>query len=236
MKKHLKRLPAPRSWAIPRKTAFWAMRPSPGPHPIEASVPVGVILRDMLRVCDNAREARQILNARGVLVDRRVVVDPTFPVGLMDVLALEEIPAHYRMMIDVRGRLALVPIEASDGTWKLCRIEDKTTVRGGKTQVNLHDGRNVLLPKDAYRAGATLKLALPDQEVLGHYELAPGAVAFIRGGQHVGELARILEVRRTRNPRANVVSFQEGFTTDIDKVFVVGKEAPAVAVPEASAL
>ncbi|TLZ94001.1 MAG: 30S ribosomal protein S4e, partial [Methanobacteriota archaeon] len=52
VKKHLKRLPAPRSWSIPRKTHFWIVRPSPGPHGIGESVPLGSILRDMLKVCD----------------------------------------------------------------------------------------------------------------------------------------------------------------------------------------
>ncbi len=236
MKKHMKRLPAPRSWAIARKTDFWVSKPSPGPHPIDRSVPLGVILRDMLRVCDTAREARHILNNRKVLVDGRAVTDPKFPVGLMDTLALEETKVFYRMLVDVRGRMNLMPIEAADGKWKLCRVEDKTTVRGGKTQLNLHDGRNVLLPKDAHKTGTTLKIGVPDQEVLGHYDLVEGAAALITGGKHVGELAHVQEVRKTRNPRANVVTFKEGFSTDIDKVFVVGKEAPEIKVPEVSVL
>lgn len=236
MKKHLKRLPAPRSWALSRKTDFWVAKPSPGPHPIEASVPLGLILRDMLKVCDTAREARHILNNRHVLVDGRAVTEPKFPVGLMDVVSLEEMKSHYRMLVDPRGRMSLVPIEAAESKWKLCRIEDKTTVRGGKTQVNLHDGRNVLLAKDQYKTGSTLKVAVPDQKVLGHYELAAGAAALITGGKHVGELGHVLQVQLTRNPRANVVTFKEGFSTDVDKVFVVGKEAPEVKVPEASAL
>jgi len=236
VKKHLKRLPAPRSWALSRKTDFWVAKPSPGPHPIEASVPLGLILRDMLKVCDSAREARHILNNRHVLVDGRAVTEPKFPVGLMDVVTLEETKAHYRMLVDFRGRMSLVAIEAAEAKWKLCRIEDKTTVRGGKAQVNLHDGRNVLLAKDQYKTGTTLKLAVPDQKVLGHYELAVGASALITGGKHVGELGHVLQVQLTRNPRANVVTFKEGFSTDIDKVFVVGKETPEVKVPEASAL
>ncbi len=236
MKKHLKRLPAPRSWAIPRKTDFWVVKPSPGPHPIERSVPLALLLRDMLRVCDTAREARYILNERSVKVDGRVVTDPKFPVGLMDVLSLEETKSHYRMLVDTRGRLTLVPIDAAETKWKLCRIEDKTTVRGGKIQLHLHDGRNVLLPKDAYKTGTTLKISVPDQKVLGHYELKEGVATLITGGQHVGEVAHVLQVQLTRNPRANVVSFKEGFSTDIDKVFVIGKEAPEVKVPEAPAI
>ena len=236
MKKHMKRLPAPRSWAIPRKTEFWVSKPSPGPHPVERCMPLGLILRDMLRVCDTAREARHILNARSVLVDGRAVTDPKFPVGLMDVLALEETKSHYRMLVDTRGRMHLLPIDPADAKWKLCRIEDKTTVRSGKTQLNLHDGRNVLLEKDAHKTGTTLKLGVPDQKVLGHYDLGEGATALITGGKHVGELAHVLAVQKTRNPRANVVTFKEGFSTDIGKVFVVGKETAEVSVPEVPAL
>ena len=236
MKKHLKRLAAPRSWSIPRKTDFWIVRPSPGPHAIAESVPLGSILRDMLKVCDTAREARHVLNGRGVLVDGRVVTDPKFPVGLMDVLSLLETKAHYRMLVDARGRMTLVGIEDGDSKWKLCRVEDKTTVRGGKTQLNLHDGRNLLLAKDAYKTGATLKIHVPGQKVVEHYELAKGAPVLVTAGQHVGQVAHVEEVQRTRNPRANIVTFKEGFSTDIGKVFVVGKEGPVIKTPEVSAL
>jgi small subunit ribosomal protein S4e len=190
----------------------------------------------MLKVCASAREARHILNDRGVRVDGRVVTDPKFPVGLMDVLSLQETKAHFRMLVNTRGRMALVPIEGGDATWKLCRIEDKTTVRGGKMQLNLHDGRNVLLPNDAYKTGATLKVHVPDQKVVEAYELGKGAPVLVTGGQHVGQIAHVLEVQRTRNPRANTVTFTEGFSTDAGKVFVVGKEAPSIRMPEAPAI
>ena len=236
MKKHLKRLPAPRSWALARKTEFWVSKPSPGPHPTERCMPLGLILRDQLRVCDTAREARHILNRRHVLIDGRPVTDPKFPVGLMDVVSLEEAKAHFRMLVDRRGRMSLQAVEAPEAKWKLCRVENKTTVRGGKTQINLHDGRNLLLPKDAHKTGTTLKLGVPDQKVLAHFDLSEGATALITGGKHVGELAHILAVQKVRNARPNVVTFKEGFSTDVDKVFVVGKEAAEVRVPEASAL
>src|SRR5437016_6318082 len=171
-----------------------------------------------------------------VSVDGRVVTDPKFPVGLMDVLTLHETKAHYRMLVDTRGRMSLVGIEAGDATWKLCRVEDKTTVRGGKTQVNLHDGRNVVLAKDAYKTGTTLKIHVPGQKVVEHYELGKGAPVLVTAGKHVGQIAHVSDVQRTRNPRANIVTFTEGFSTDIGKVFVVGTEGPAIKTPEVSAI
>src|SRR5207249_2988834 len=48
--------------------------------------------------------------------------------------------------------------------------------------------------------------------------------------------AHVSDVQRTRNPRANIVTFTEGFSTDIGKVFVVGTEGPAIKTPEVSAI
>ena len=59
MKKHLKRLRSPRAWTIPRKTDTWATKPAPGPHPMERSLPLGAILRDILGYAGTAREAAE---------------------------------------------------------------------------------------------------------------------------------------------------------------------------------
>jgi small subunit ribosomal protein S4e len=197
---------------------------------------VGLVLRDMLHACDTAREARAILGSRTVLVDGRVVSDPKFGVGVMDVLALKTTNEQYRMLVDTLGRLHLVPIDAEQAHWKLCRVEDRTAQKGGKVQVNLHDGRNLLLPKAEYTPGTTLKLAVPKQSVIAHYPLEAGAAVVLIGGQHVGEVGHVERVERTRNPRANVVHFREGFSTDVTKVFVIGREAPEIAVPQTSAI
>src|SRR3989337_777674 len=69
MKKPLKRLPAPRSWKIARKEFVWAYKPRPGPHPAQAAMPLAMVLRDMLRVAGNAREAETLAFARSVLVE-----------------------------------------------------------------------------------------------------------------------------------------------------------------------
>lgn len=199
-------------------------------------MPLALVLRDMLRYCDTAREARAILNSRTVHVDGRAITDPKFSIGVMDVLSVKGTKEQFRVVVDTLGRLHLVPIDEAQAEWKLCRIEDKTTQRAGKSQLNLHDGRNLLLPKDEYATGTTLKLALPQQKVLANYPLEPGAIALLIGGQHVGEIAHVERVERTRNPRANVVHFREGFSTDVTKVFVIGRETPEIAIPQTPAI
>ena len=236
MKKHLKRLPAPRTWRLARKEFVWTYKPRAGPHPQEGSLPIASVLRESLGLVDTGREAERVIFSRHVLVDGRPVTDPKFPVGLMDVVTLVPTKAHYRVLLDRRGRLALVPIDASEAAWKLCRVEDRGTVRGGKTQLRLHDGRNLLVAKAEHATGTTLKLAVPAQTVVGALPLAAGHIALLTGGQHAGELVHVERVERTRNPRANLVHFTEGFSTIVDYVFVVGKETPEIRVPEGQAV
>jgi len=194
------------------------------------------VLRDVLGYATTAREAGRILADRVVSVDGRVVTRPKFPVGLMDVVSISTTKEHFRLLVDVRGRLRPVRTETSAASWKLCRVEDRGTVRGGKMQVRLHDGRNLLSPAGDHTTGTTLKIGLPGQKVLGALPLAAGHVALLTGGKHAGELVHVDRVERTRNPRANLVHFREGFSTIIDYVFVVGTETPEIRVPEGQAV
>ena len=236
MKKHLKRLPAPRTWTIARKEFTWAYKPRPGPHPQERALPLVNVLREGLHLADNAREAERAIFSRLVLVDGRPATGPKFPVGLMDVVTLVPSKSHYRVLMNTRGKLALVPIDPAEASWKLCRVEDRGTVKGGKVQLRLHDGRTMLLAKHEHATGTTLKVAVPQQKVLGALPMTEGHVALLTGGQHAGEIVHVARVERTRNPRANLVHFTEGFSTIIDYVFVVGTETPEIRVPEGQAV
>ena len=57
MSNDMKRLTAPRSWPVPRKSHVWITSPSPGPHSIEVSMPIMVIIRDMLHLATPLRKA-----------------------------------------------------------------------------------------------------------------------------------------------------------------------------------
>lgn len=240
MSLHLKRLASPRSWNILKKAHTWAPKPIPGPHPQERSIPLGLVLRDYLKLCRTALEAKHIIVTRQVLLDGRVAWSPKQGVGLMDVVSFPGSNVSFRMLVDDHGRLAMVPVDAKAAAWKLCRIENKTLVRGGRVQLNLHDGRNILVDDGkAYKSGDVVKLAIPDQKIVTHYPIKAGSVAFITGGQHTGTIATVKEVVVTRNPRPNVVNLTAGdtaFSTIKEYVFVVGKDKPEVQVPQQAVL
>ena len=106
-------------------------------------MPLTLVIRDVLGMAKTAREVRFILHNELAKIDGRVVKDTRRGVGLMDVLTLGE--DNYRCILDHNGRLQYRSISADEASWKVCRVEGKTTVKGGKTQVNLHDGRNIIV-------------------------------------------------------------------------------------------
>lgn len=229
---HLKRLMTPKTWIIERKTKKWTVKPSPGPHPSQRSIPLLLLIRDYLSYADTAREARRIIGTREVMVDGKHQTNSKFPCGFMDVLSILKTKEHYRILLDARGFLRLTPIEAKNAKWKLCRIENKTTIKNGKMQLNLHDGRNIITEGD-YKTGDVLKITVPEQEITDVFPLAKGNLAMVIGGKHAGEIAEIEEVEIMKNPKPNVVKLK-GFSTIKMYVFPIGKEKPVVEPPKVS--
>lgn len=234
MSKHMKRLASPRVWSIPKKSHVWAVKQSPGPHPLETSVPLLIMVRDVLGYCDTAREGRRIIGARNILIDGRIVTNYKMPVGFMDVLTIPKAKENFRALLDTKGKIRPIRISKDRAKWKLIRLENITTIKGGKTQLNLHDGRNILVDKGKYKPGDVLKIELPSQKILNSYALEKGNVAMIIGGKHSGQIATIENYNVIRSPKPNVVEFKEGFSTIKDHVFVVGKKSPEITVPEVS--
>ena len=164
---HLKRLAIPRSWPLPRKTTVWVTRQRAGAHSIERSMPLNIIIRDVLGMAKSTREVKRILHKGLVKVDGRIVRDSRRGVGLMDVLTLGE--ENFRCVLDTNGRLRYRAISDDEAKWKVCRIEGKSTVKGGMTQVHLHDGRNILVDDASeHKTGDSLKISLPEQDIQDH--------------------------------------------------------------------
>lgn len=238
MSLHMKRLASPRAWKISKKSSTWVPKPIAGKHSIESSIPLGIALRDYLKVVDTMTEAKRVIGNREIQIDGRVATSHKAPVGLMDIISLPKLEKHFRTVIDHHGRVALAEIPAAQATWKLCRVQNKTTVSGGRLQLNLHDGRNVIVKEAGYKTGDVLKLALPTQEIKGHYAFGEGMTALITGGAHVGEFATVKGEETIRSPRPNLVSLSAGsdaFSTVKPYVFLVGKGKPEITLPEVSA-
>lgn len=219
----MKRLTMPRSWPLPRKSSVWIQKPNPCGHPLDLCMPMGVILRDVLGVAQNRREAKKILHSKLVKVDGAIETDIGRGVGLMDVLTVGDV--SYKCVLDTNGKLRYRTIPAKEALTKICRVMGKTTVKGAKTQVHLHDGRNLLFNENPeYKTGDSLVISLPDQEVKSYHKFEEGSIAYLTGGNHIGELATVRGQDIKRSSKANEVQFDD-FGTISDYVFIISDES-----------
>ncbi len=217
---HMKRLTMPRSWPLPRKTSVWVQKPDPCGHPLELCMPVGIVLRDILGVAETRREAKQIVADSKVKVDGTTVTTIGRAVGLMDVLTVGD--DHYRCILDSNGRLRYRPISAAAAASKPCRIDAKTTVSGGRTQLNLHDGRNIIIEDpNSHSTGDTVLIDVQSQAIQKHHALESGATIYLIGGSHVGVISTLNGVIKRRSSMPNEVEL-DGFIAVADHVFVIG--------------
>ena len=233
-RKHLKRYKAPKSWPIHPKEDTWTVKPAPGSHSINNSIPLTLVIRDVLKLADNSREAKRIINSGNILVDGRVIKDYKFPVGFMDIISIPKTGESYRVLLDRKGRLQFDLIE--DGSAKLSKIVNKSTIKGGKTQLNLHDGKNIIIEEDVYSVGDVINLKVPEQEIVDNYPLKEGATVLVTGGKHTVELGTISEIieNKSSNPNTIIIenSAKDEFLTLKDYAFVVGSDAPKISLLE----
>ena len=237
---HLKRLAAPVVFDIPVKEKKFAPRPVPGPHPMDYSVPLLVIVRDWLRYASTAREAEKVIFQGKLLVDGRVVREPRFPVGLMDVLSIPETGENYRMLPVYRRGLRLIEIDSSESEFKIGLIVRKQHVKGGALQFTLHDGRNVLFknPTEKDRAIGTwdsFQISIPENRVLAHLPFESGRYALIYRGSRAGLHGPIVDYEKVRRYPAKqlvtVMTSEGEISTILDYVMVVGDGRPWLKLP-----
>ncbi|MFH1682393.1 MAG: 30S ribosomal protein S4e [Candidatus Woesearchaeota archaeon] len=227
MKNHLKRLASPKNWMIDRKMNKFIVKPSPGPHPQEASLPLGVILRDFLKYTQTMREAKKLLNTNEVLVDGKRKRNPRLPVGMFDVLSIPTLKEHFRLLLDSKGRIAIKKIEEKESSVKPCKITGKKIV-SGKMQLNLHDGKNILVEKDFKgKVGDTVLLSLPELKIKESFELKKGAFVFLTKGKRGGDSGVLQELKERQ---AVYQKDQQEIETLKKYLFVLGNKESSITI------
>lgn len=226
---HQKRLSAKQSYKFKRKVKKrFLVCPMPGPNPKDDSIPLLSLLRDLIGYCENAREAMHTIKSGRVLVDGRARKDHRYPVGIFDVVTLPEINQSFRV---VPGERFLEVIKTDEKDVKLCKIRKKTMIRGGKLQLNLHDGKNILVKKDGYRTGDSVLLSLPKLEIKKHLKREKDMLCLVIRGSNKGKMGKLRELRKTVGPKANLASMEiDQKVVDIPEkfIFVVGEKTPEI--------
>ncbi len=237
-RRHLRRIAAPKTWPIPRKGTYWIVRPSPGPHSMELSMPIALWIRDYLKYAQTLREVRYILNHNKVYVDGKPIKDYKYPVGLFDVIYFPDLNEYWRVLINEKGKLYLKQIDEKEAWIKPLRIKRKQMVNGGKVQLTLFDGRNILVddPKK-YKTGDTIVLDLKEKKIIEHIPMEKGVILFFYYGAKVGTLGILEDIKILHKPYGytRFVVYKDYKTGEIKETiceyaYAVGREKPFISL------
>jgi len=231
--KKLKRQMAPAFWGISRKNKRFVVTVRPGQHPRALSVPTAVLLRDVLGVVRTLREAKSAIYSGGVKVDGVVRKSLHHGIGLMDTVELRGSGAMYRM-VPREGQI-LRPVAVKDSAEmgkKICKVTSKVTIRGGRTQVGMHDGRSIITGADM-KVGDSCVISVPGQEVGEVIRLEAGCLAMVTRGANAGATGTVDEIKRGTFVLPAMATMSLGdrrVDVPADIVMAIGRGEPAVSV------
>lgn len=227
----IKRQLAPTFWAIKRKEGKFVMRVNPGPHPSKRAYPLGMVLRDVLKVASTGYEVDRILKAGKVKVDGVVRRDPNFAIGLMDVLELA-MGQTYRMVPKNGVSLSPIAIEEAEKGFKLIKITSKTSIRGKRMQYGFHDSKTFISDQNL-KVGDSCVISLPAVNITNHLAFEKGATALIITGENAGAVGKIEDIQDGvfSLPKRALVSFDDkSVELPVEMVMTVGTDRPVIKV------
>lgn len=230
--KHQKAISSPSTFPVERKRRSWVIKPSPGGYPKDDCIPLGVIIREVLGYAETMKEVRSILHKGLCKVDGKVVKDPGLPLGVFSVLALDD---RFFRLVPSKGGFKLLKIEAEEANKKLCRIEDKTMVKGNKLQLNLNDGKNIEVePEFGAGTGTGVLLDLKNMKITETVEQKAGIKVMLVRGKNRGKICELKESKEVFGSGENrvLVETEAGEVLDLPKslIFPIGKKQNLIEV------
>lgn len=230
---HQKRLSVKEVYSLKKKIKNrFVVYTRPGPHKRDESMSLVSLFRDVLGYCENSREARQSIKSGQIMVDGKVRKDHKYPVGIFDVVTIPGIKKSFRL---VPGEKWIKLVEIDDSDLKLCKIKAKKMVRGGKIQVSLHDGKNIIVKKDDYSTGDSLLVTVPEMSIKKHIKRGKDCLCLVTKGSRKGKIAKLKGIRKIQSSTPNLASIEiDQKRVDIpeDFIFVVGEKSPALKISD----
>lgn len=172
----------------------WTFTTAPGAHSKGKSVTIGVLLRDILKIADNTKEVKYILNNKSVLVNNIRTKNTRFGVGLFDVVEFKDLAKKYRLIYDSKGFAKMMALDKKDGVVRYCKIMAKKTLSTSKFQVSLDNGHNIVVDKDSYKVKDSVVFDYESNKITEVLHYKAGSSVYIAFGPHVGKVGVIKSI------------------------------------------
>ena len=191
---HLKRQEVPKNWPVYRKGTKYVVRPDFAP---QRGVPFLIVLRDMLKMVQNRKEAKRAIHLRQVLMNNKQVSDEKNSVTLFDTITILPSNKHYRMEMLDGGKFNLSEIKENEANHKIAKLTNKKILRGKKVQLNCEGGMNFISDIKC-RIDDSLLVSLRDKKVEKCISFEEGSKVFVFSGKHSGKSGTVKKIYKEK--------------------------------------
>lgn len=189
---HLKRQKIPNSWPIEKKGTKYIVRPS---SELEKSIPILVLLRDVLKIARTRKEVKHSINSKKIMVNGKLARDEKNSLALFDTLSLVPMKKHYRLELSEKGKFNLQEISDKEAGKKISKILNKKILKGKKVQLNLSDGRNFLSDIKCNVSDSVL-IDLISKKIESRIPLREKSNVFVFAGKHAGKRGTVGKIKQ----------------------------------------
>ncbi len=187
---YLKRQKVPKSWPVFRKGTKYVVKPR---FDAKRSLPLLVILREMLKVVQNRKEAKHTIHMKQILVNNKPATDEKSSVLLFDTINLIPSKKYFSLELSDKGKFELKEIEENKVNYKTAKIINKNILKGKKTQLNLSDGRNFLSDIKC-NVNDSVLINFKEKKIEKCIPLKEKVKAVVFAGKHSGKTGSVLKI------------------------------------------
>ncbi|MEK6914156.1 MAG: hypothetical protein AABW83_00740 [Nanoarchaeota archaeon] len=203
-------------WPVPRKgTKYVAV----SLHNKNNSIPLSVVVRDILKLVRNIRELKKVLNEKEIKINGKEIRDIKYPLSLFDVLTIHD--KNYRC--NFNGKKTFFEEIKNDVNLKVLKIIGKKNLGKNKIQLNLMDGRNIITNEKA-NVNDSIVFDFNSKKIKKIIKIEKGSYAFVVSGKNSGAKGKILEILNINGKKLVKIDTGNKINVWIKNIIVIENE------------
>ena len=173
-------------WPVAKKGTKYVAKSS---HNNSNSVPLAVLMRDVLKLVRTTKELKKVLNEKQIKVSGKEIRDTNYPIGLFDMITAGD--KTFRVILGENKKFKME--ESKDDGTKVIKIVGKKNLGKRGIQFNLMDGRNALSNEKA-NVGDSVIYNYNDVKISKIIKMDKGSEGFVIKGKHAGVKGKIVDI------------------------------------------
>jgi small subunit ribosomal protein S4e len=211
---HLKRNNIPLFWPIPKKGKKYVAVPN---HNQKESIPLVIVIRDILKLARNAKELKKIIFDKEILVNNKEVKDINFPVTFLDIITFLKLKKNYIVKLSPTKKIIL--LETNESRLKPYRVIGKKILKGNKVQLNLSFGRNII-SNEKLNVNDTVIIDTKSGKIEKRFKPEKERKVFVSGGKYLGSEGVIEKI--DKNDIVKIIINGKKVNSKIDNLLIIG--------------